>query len=329
MRTLPLLLLAFPALAADPVAATVGKTRILVSAVDAEIGPALAAAERDYRKKLYELRREKLDELVRARLLAAEAKKRGVDVEALLRAEVDAKTPTVEESDARALYEQFKHRMNDASFEQVRGEIDAFLRQRGQETRRGEFLAELRRAGDVRVALQPIRVKVAAEGAGAWGPKGAKVTIVVFADYECPYCARGAGSLDEVMERFGEQIRVVYRDFPLEFHKAAVPAAIAARCAGQQGQYHAMHDALYATQQDLSERSIAAAVARLKLDEKAFATCQVDPKTAQGVADDQAAGAAAGVEGTPAFFINGIPLSGAQPAEAFAEIIEEELGRLK
>ena len=219
--------------------------------------------------------------------------------------------------------------MEDATFDQVRGEIETFLIQRGQEVRHGEFITELKRNGDVRIALEPIRVKVAAEGAGDWGAKDPKVTIVVFADYECPYCARGAGSLAEVMEKYGDRTRVVYRDFPLEFHKAAIPAAIAARCAGKQGKYHAMHDALYATQQDLSERSIAAAVTRLKLDEKAFAACQADPKTAKGVADDHAAGAAAGVEGTPAFFINGIPLSGAQPAEAFAEIIEDELARQK
>jgi len=327
MRTLLLLLLALPAAARDQVAATVGTRTIGVAEIDAKIATALEAAERDHHQKVYTLRREQLDELVEAALLEAEAKRRGVEVAALLEAEVTAKAEKPTEAETKAVFEQFKERVGDASFEQVRGEIEAWLGQRARDERHQAFVADLRKRGQVRVALEPIRVKVSADGAGSWGAKEPKVTIVVFADYECPYCARGAGSLEEVMKTYGDRVRVVYRDFPLDFHKPAVPAASAARWAGAQGKYRQMHDGLYATQQDLSERSSAAAMARLKLDAEAFAACQADDKTAEAVAADQRAGAAAGVEGTPAFFINGILLSGAQPAEAFAEIIEDELMR--
>lgn len=327
MRTLLLLSIAMPALAAKPVAAAAGKDQVLVSQVDAELAAELEAADREHRKKVYELRREKAEAMLTERLVEAEAKRRGVDVEALLKAEVVDKIEAPTEADARAMYQQFEDRMQGATFDQVRGELELFLKQRAQQDRQAAFVADLWVKSGAKILLEPVRVPVGVEGAGAWGPEEAKVTIVVFADYECPYCAKGADSLHAVTKKHAKDVRIVYRDFPLDFHQSAVPAAIAARCAGAQGKYREAHDALYASQRDLSERRLSKIAEELQLDAAAYAKCQVDPKTAAAVAADQAAGAAAGVSGTPAFFINGIPLTGAQPAESFLELVRDELAR--
>ncbi len=327
MRIALLLLFALPAGASKEVAATAQKVRILVTEVDAELATELQSAEREYRTKLYDLRREKARDLLRDRLLTSEATRRGITVKELVEAEVAAKAEKPGEAQAREVYERFKHKMEGASFEEVRSEIDDLLVSRAFEERRDAFWAELWEKAGARITLEPMRVKVGTDGAGGWGPESAKVTIVVFADYECPYCAKGAHSLNKVTEQFAKDVRVVYRDFPLDFHQSAVPAAIAARCAGAQGKYRAMHDALYASQRDLGERRIFEIAGELKLDLPAYTKCLVDPGIAAGVLADQEAGAAVGVSGTPAFFINGIPLTGARPAASFIELVRAELGR--
>ncbi len=316
---------------AEVTAATIGDQSITVSEIDATIVGALEVARREHRQRLYELRREALGSIVESRLLDAEGKRRGLDQGALLKAEVDEKTPEPEEATVRAVYAKYKDSMEEqVSYETVKEEIQTYLRSEGQKTRYQAFVAELRAKAVVRLVLEPERVEVPPGGAGAWGAaEGAPITVVVFADYECPYCVRAAHSMEAVLERYGDKVRFVFRDYPLDFHKGARPAAVAARCAGQQGLYREMHDALFAVEGELNDETIAAAAQKVKLDRAKYAKCQADPAMAQAVDTDMKAGEAIGVEGTPAFFVNGIPLSGAQPPEAFAEIIEAELARLE
>ncbi len=325
MRIALLLMLAAPLCAKD--AARFGDAKIPLSEVDKRIEDALAAARRAHEQKVYELRREALAELLEERLLDAEAKRRGVDRAALLAAEVDQKVSAPDEATLRAFYAQYADRMQGASFEQVRSDIADFLAQQARQEHHGKLVTSLRSAAKVRVLIEPPRVKVAAEGAGAWGPKSAPITVVAFADFECPFCARGAESVEGVREKYGDKVRVVFRDYPLPFHENAVSAAIAARCAGRQQKFKAMHDALFAVGPKLSEEKILAAAKTAGLDLGALKTCRADPGVAAAVEADRAAGSAAGVEGTPAFFVNGILISGAQPVDAFAEIIDEELER--
>jgi protein-disulfide isomerase len=159
------------------------------------------------------------------------------------------------------------------------------------------------------------------------GPDKAPVTVVLFADYQCPYCSRGADTLEEVRKKHPNDLRVVYRDYPLAFHEQAMPSAIVARCAGAQGKFWEMHDRLFAAQRELNESTYLRLASELKLDSAKLEKCRVDPAIAKAIKDDAAAGEAAGVDGTPAFFINGVKLTGAQPAEAFEAVIGPELAR--
>ncbi len=156
--------------------------------------------------------------------------------------------------------------------------------------------------------------------------------IIEFSDYQCPFCRKfREETLDKILETYEGKVRFVYRDFPLEnIHPYAFKAAEAANCAGEQGKYFEYHDLLYEKQSDWSARGEEAFVEyaqQLSLDVESFETCLASGKYEEEVRKDLQDGINAGVTGTPAFFINGIPLSGAQPFEVFKVIIDSELAR--
>lgn len=162
------------------------------------------------------------------------------------------------------------------------------------------------------------------------GSEDAPVTIVEFSDYECPFCARFATqtlpAIDEQYIKTGKA-KLIFRDFPLGFHANAQKAGEAAECAGEQGKYYEMHDKLFAEGVAGGVASFKQYAKELGLDEAKFNECLDSGKMASEVQKDLRDGEAAGVEGTPAFFINGKLVSGAQPFEVFKSIIEEELAK--
>lgn len=157
------------------------------------------------------------------------------------------------------------------------------------------------------------------------GDKNAKVTIIEFSDFECPFCEKAEPTLKKIMDKYAGKVKLVYRDFPLTFHKSAQKASEASQCANDQGKYWEYHDKLYANQKALAVADLKKYAVDLGLDIAKFNECLDNNKFADEVKKDLADGEAAGVDGTPAFFINGRKIVGAQPYESFEKIIEEEL----
>ncbi len=160
------------------------------------------------------------------------------------------------------------------------------------------------------------------------GNPDAPVTMVVFGDYECPFCKKSADTAEaQVREEYvaSGKVKVVFRDYPLSFHEFARPAAIAAQCAGAQGKYWEYHDMLFKNQEKLASVDFAKLAGEVGIDSVAFTACTVDPKTAAEVEADFQAGQLLGVEGTPATFINGALIPGAYPYETYKEAIETAL----
>ena len=164
------------------------------------------------------------------------------------------------------------------------------------------------------------------------------ITIVEFSDYECPFCKQFFDeSFQELLETYIENgdVQYVFRDFPLETHEKAVPAAIAANCAGEQGEYWEMHDKLFDTQKEWSsvnsnEKQLFEQYAdEILLNVDTFKECFEDErkKQAEEILNDQNQGSSYGVRSTPTFFINGEKVLGAQPTATFKTIIEEELAK--
>jgi protein-disulfide isomerase len=161
------------------------------------------------------------------------------------------------------------------------------------------------------------------------GPAGAPVTIVMFLEVQCPYCVRGSATIDGLRERYGDQLRVVYKHFPLAFHQQAKPAAIAMEAAANQGRFWEYRDALYARANELrgGEELLHEVAQEVGLNLDRFRRDLDDPATTARVDADMEYGASLGVSGTPAFYVNGYPVRGAQPESRFAEIIDRELER--
>ena len=159
------------------------------------------------------------------------------------------------------------------------------------------------------------------------GKKDAPVIIVEFSDFECSYCARHTATIAKIKQEYGDKVAVVFRDYPLDFHKNAQKAAEAAECAADQNKFWDYHDKLFANQQALDVVSLKKYAGELKLKQSAFDKCLDSGQNKDEVQKDLKDGNAAEVTGTPATFINGRKVTGAQPFEIFQKIIDEELAQ--
>jgi protein-disulfide isomerase len=157
------------------------------------------------------------------------------------------------------------------------------------------------------------------------GPATAPVTIYEWSDYECPFCQRAQEVLHRLQGEFPDTVRLVFKDFPLRSHPNALPAAVAARCAGAQGRYWEYHDLLFVAQPDLARDHLIGYARRLGLDTPAFTECLDSARVRDAVLADQREGRAAGVRATPTFFINQRKIEGALPLEEFRAAIQQAL----
>lgn len=169
--------------------------------------------------------------------------------------------------------------------------------------------------------------KVPVGDAHAMGPADAKVTIVEWSDFECPFCNRVIPTIKELKASYGDDLRVVFKHNPLPMHRNAMPAALAAEAAGKQGKFWEMHDRLFENRSALTQENFEKWSAELGLDVEQFKKDMQDPKLKQRIAAMQTQGTSLGARGTPAFFVNGRFLSGAQPVAAFKSLIDEEMKR--
>ena len=316
-----------PAVSDSTVVAEWSGKKISIGNLDATIQKELCQAKLAYQMKIGELRQNALDAAVYSGLLEAEAKRlKKSSPDALLSSEVIEKIKPATEADIKAFYDQNKADIGDQKLDEVRTQIRDFIgRQKTQEAV-AAYVKGLREKAKVKTSLPVFRFPVKTDGPSR-GPANAKVTIVEFADYECPYCARGGEVMKEVLKKYPKDVRVVFRDFTLDFHQNAIPAAITARCAGKQGKYWEMHDMLFANMENLGEAALRGYAKKLGLDLAKYDSCIADPAWQAAIRADEEEAAQYGVEGTPAFFVNGIPLSGAQPLSKFSEIIDRELAR--
>jgi protein-disulfide isomerase len=182
--------------------------------------------------------------------------------------------------------------------------------------------------------FKAIAAKINTTNSPVKGPKDAKVTIVEFSDFQCPYCARAHQTISEqVMKEYDGKVKLVYKNFPLGFHKWAEPAGIAGACAYQQdpASFWTFYDYMFNNQQQITPENVKEksqeALKGTKVDMAKWNDCYDNKKTLEKVKADMAEGSSVGVTGTPAFIINGRKISGAQPFQNFKAVIDDELAR--
>ena len=268
-----------------------------------------------------------------AKALELGAKKAGLSPEAYrkqLLATIPANPVTPEI--LQAVYTGNKQHFEGRSFDEVKDLIAEQLTLQFNEGRehelRDRLLAEHRFEADLPMPKLP-RLDADRAGAPAHGPANAPVTVVLFSDFECPYCGRQAELNRNMARHFGDRVRWVYRHYPLPFHKAASKLAVASNCAHAQGKFWPFHDRIFAQRRGFDDAGIEAhATAVGVADLKAFKACQTDPKSLAAVEAEIAAGDALHVEGTPTMFVNGMPLYGMVDPSEIGALINAELKKL-
>lgn len=306
--------------AGDGIVATVGGETITRNDLDEAAKDQIQRIE----MKMFQIRKRVLAGLIESKLVAEAAKGKGVSVEQFVAEEVEGKVTEPTEEEITAVYEVRKGR-DSRTLEKMREQIVGYLKQNQRMRIRGDLIAKLKAEHGVKVLLEPPRVDIAIGDAPSMGPRRAPVTIVEFSDYECPFSKRVRETVWGILDTYKDKVRYVYRDFPLSFHRNAQKAHEAAHCAGDQGKYFEYNRLLFEDQKKLSKADLKAHAQALGLNMKKFDRCLEKGKHVDRVKKSIVSGTAAGVSGTPAFFINGVILSGAQPIAAFTEIIDSEL----
>lgn len=268
-----------------------------------------------------------LEDLVFDKLVQAEAAKQQKTVQQLLEAEVESNVDTPSPEEVEAFYEANKDRIPIPK-EQALPQVKQFMMERSRARFRDMLSNRLKKQYGFKSYLEPIRAQLATAGFPTRGPATAPVTIVEFSDFECPYCGGLFPTLKQVEKNYPEQVRIVYRQFPLtNIHPHAQKAAEASLCANEQQKFWEFHDSMFGNQRELSIPDLKQRAVDLKLKTQEFNQCLDSGRHTAAIQADIQEGARNGVTGTPALFINGRLLSGNQPYTEIRDLIEDELQR--
>lgn len=249
----------------------------------------------------------KIDDLILAQHFAALAKAKGVSRSDIEKKELAVPEPS--DKDASKWFEENKSRLpSHYSLDQIKDEIKSHLREESLKIKKAELLRKLKDQGSAKVLVEAPKapaVSIKTDGRPERGTKNAKVTIVEFADYQCPHCKSAGESIEKILKTFDGKVKLVFLDFPINPSGISLAVAHGAVCADEQGKYWAYHDKAYAAQRDLSQESPLKLAKELKLDEAKFQACMASSKPKDRVNQDRAEGERLGISGTPAIFING------------------------
>ena len=285
------------------VLAVVNDKQITAGDVEGSLRPLIFNVQ----EQVYALRKRDLELKINDTLLSQEAQKKSITTRALLEAEVNAKLAPVTDAQAQAFYDQNKERIS-GDFAQTRAQIIQYLKEEKEREATVAFAERLRRASKIEVNLTAPEVPsftIATDDQPVKGNSKALVTIVEFTDFQCPSCARQHPVLERIVSEFGDQLRLVVRDFPLSQHAHARKAAEAAEAAREQGKYWEYAALLFRNQSALGVDKLRQYASDLGLDRARFDASLDSGKFAEQVQRDLADGRRLGVNGTPTLYING------------------------
>jgi len=312
------------------VLATIGNEEVTLADIRGRVGDDLDRMEMQYLRARSRAIENTLQAVLRERVILAEARSRDMSVDELVAAEAGG---TLDPSglEVEIWYQENLDRLGGRSLDELRPQIADYLRDERRRAAAFELEARLFAERGVIIHFEPARVVLNNEGAPFLGPRDAPVTLVEFSDFECPYCGQFAPTLKRLSEAFGDDLRIVYRHFPLSsIHPGAFKAAEASLCAHEQGKFWEMHDLIFAEMRQLAVADLKEKARRLGLDGRRFDECLDTGRFTEQVQNDLQEASRIGVTGTPALFINGVQLEGgAVPFETAASAIRKELARVR
>ncbi len=316
--------------AGQDVAARVGDRAITLREVDDRWRIEDPGQKAQAEQALYDGRKSALDAIIAEMLVAQAAKAKNVTPEAFAQAEIARRVKPVTDADVRTFYVQNSDRMQGRPFEQMSAAIQKYLEDQQQTTAKQDLFAELRKAGPpVRVLMDVPRATVAVTSDDpSQGSATAPVTVVEYSDFQCPFCQRVMPTLKELRAKYGDKMRLVWKDFPLTMiHPQAFVAAQAGNCAREQGKFWEYHDRLFANQQALQPEFLKKYAAEVGMDAAKFNACLDSSKYEARVQESLGAGTRLGITSTPTVYVNGRMVNGAQPIDVFQTVIDDELAR--
>ncbi|MBN2797514.1 MAG: DsbA family protein [Deltaproteobacteria bacterium] len=299
--------------------------------VKEKVGGELISQEVEYLTNKYQTTMQAVEGILIDALLESEAASRSMTIEQLLAAEVEDKVAQPADEEVAAFFEQVKPQLRGAPYEQAEPWLRMELLQRKQAEAFQVYIAAVKERHHVKVdvpfpEIPRIDIPIA-DYNPTKGPADAPITIIEFADFQCPYCSKVIPSLKQVEAAYPGKVRFVWKDFPLGGHPRALPAAVALHCAGDQGKTWEMYDVLFANQGALEDVDLKGYAQQIGLDVAAWESCTTSGKHEAHIQEDFQVGESHGVQATPSLFVNGILVSGALPFEHFAEIIDRELAK--
>lgn len=315
----------------------------------------LGEVEKEQKGEFYELDKRKYDIIERMaheRYLSSFWEKKAAEgktsVDGARKAYLE-KNVKVSNSEVKQMIEKYKDnaQFKTLSSEEQGRQVRDFLKDRGARGVESDIIQKGIKSGDLVINFpqpkEPVYdIKLTDADVTRFGPanddikpmgcdkKGCAITIVEYSEFQCPFCSKVIPTTKRILTEYKGKVSWTTRDFPLSFHDRARPAAVAAHCAGDQGKYWHMYGELFANQGALDDESLTKYAAKSVTDKAKWETCFKNPGPKYQIIDaNMESGTKVGVTGTPAFFINGRRISGAQPYEEFKRIIDEELVRAK
>jgi protein-disulfide isomerase len=276
------------------------------------------------RNSFFEAEKKAVDEYIEDYLLERQAQKENLTVDKLL--ELHVNSTIAKDPDDAALRVYYEGVDTTEPFEAVRDKILDHVRQRRLAKAKAAYMQTLRSQAKISVEVQAPRIQISLTNTPVRGPVAAPVTLVEFADYECPYCQQIQPTLDRLETEFKGRLAFAYKDMPLPMHAHAEKAAEASQCAALQGKYWEYHDLIEKTKA-LEVPQLKAGAGQLGLETAAFDKCLDSGERAGAVKSTMDEAVKLGLQGTPSFFLNGRFISGGMSYDQMRQLVEDELKR--
>ncbi|MDD4976523.1 MAG: thioredoxin domain-containing protein [Bacteriovorax sp.] len=308
------------------VVASIGSEQILEKDLEAGIESDVYDAE----MKVFEIKFGKLQAMLLEKFMNQDPNKKGLTNDEFLNKYI-AKDVKVTDAEIEKFIKE-RQIPKDQVNPEIRERIKQYLEVESKKLAVDKWIADKTKKTPVEVYLKkPQRpvFDVNTKDAPFKGGSDAKVTIVEYSDFQCPFCSKAAVTVAELEKKYGNKVKVAFKNYPLPFHSQARLAAEAALCANEQSAklFWKMHDAMFADQSKLDKDNLIASAKKIGVKEAEFKTCLEATKFKAVIDADMAQGQKLGIKSTPTFFINGKLVSGAQPVEVFSEVIDEELAK--
>jgi protein-disulfide isomerase len=286
----------------------------------------------ELQKREYDLRMDRLNKLMVDKLIGEEAKKANMSVDEFINKKITKGDIKVSDEEYKKFVAE-KHIPESQINPQIKERINAYIQSMKRQEMVNNYLAKLTQSNPVEVYFTKPRMEVAVDigQAPVYGKADAPVTIIEYSDFQCPFCSRGAETVTQIKQKYGNKVKIAFKHFPLPMHQDAKPAAEASMCVNEQGsdKFWKFHDIAFKNQEKLDKASLEKYAKDSGADVKKYNDCLNSKKYTSFVQKDMEQGEKIGVRSTPTFFVNGQMISGAVPIETFSETIDDELSKKK